>query len=52
MNCQLAVVYIKAMNVFEKFLKSDHLQAVVGGHSKRGEVRRSPPPSIRVLHRW
>lgn len=36
MNCQLAVVYIQAMNVFQQFLQTDHLQAVVGGHSKRG----------------
>jgi len=36
MNCQLAVVYIQAMNAFQKFLKIDDLKAVVGGHSKRG----------------
>jgi hypothetical protein len=36
MNCQLAVVYIQAMNAFQQFLKCDRLQAVVGGHSKRG----------------
>ncbi|MCX6930710.1 MAG: PhoPQ-activated protein PqaA family protein [Verrucomicrobia bacterium] len=36
MNCQLAVVYIQAMNALQQFLKLDALQAVVGGHSKRG----------------
>jgi len=36
MNCQLAVVYIQAMNAFQKFLELDDLKAVVGGHSKRG----------------
>ncbi len=36
MNCQLAVVYIQAMNALQQFLKLDSLQAVVGGHSKRG----------------
>jgi hypothetical protein len=36
MNCQLAVVYIQAMNALQQFLKLDTLQAVVGGHSKRG----------------
>ena len=36
MNCQLAVVYVQAMNVFEQFLGVDNLKAVVGGHSKRG----------------
>ncbi|MEN6428874.1 MAG: PhoPQ-activated protein PqaA family protein [Phycisphaerales bacterium] len=36
MNCQLAVVYIQAMNAFQQFLGLDHLKAVVGGHSKRG----------------
>lgn len=36
MNCQLAVVYIQAMNVFQKFLQLDNLHAVIGGHSKRG----------------
>jgi len=36
MNCQLAVVHIQAMNVLQKFLKLNDLQAVVGGHSKRG----------------
>jgi hypothetical protein len=36
MNCQLAVVYIQAMNVLEQFLGLDDLQAVIGGHSKRG----------------
>ncbi len=36
MNCQLAVVYIQAMNAFQQFLELDDLQAVVGGHSKRG----------------
>ncbi len=36
MNCQLAVVYVQALNVFQQFLKVDNLQAVVGGHSKRG----------------
>ncbi len=36
MNCQLAVVYVQAMNVFQDFLQSDSLRAVIGGHSKRG----------------
>lgn len=36
MNCQLAVVYIQAMNAFQRFLKLDTLKAVLGGHSKRG----------------
>ena len=36
MNCQLAVVYIQAMNAFQQFLGVDDLKAVIGGHSKRG----------------
>jgi hypothetical protein len=36
MNCQLAVVYIQAMNAFQQFLGLDDIKAVVGGHSKRG----------------
>lgn len=36
MNCQLAVVYIQAMNALQQFLGLDTLRAVVGGHSKRG----------------
>lgn len=36
MNCQLALVYIRAMDVLEKALGLDRVQAVVGGHSKRG----------------
>lgn len=36
MNCQLAVVYIQALNALQQFLQLDSLQAVVGGHSKRG----------------
>ncbi|NCO38212.1 MAG: hypothetical protein COZ06_30420 [Armatimonadetes bacterium CG_4_10_14_3_um_filter_66_18] len=36
MNCQLAVVYIQAMNAFQQFLGLDDLHAIVGGHSKRG----------------
>jgi hypothetical protein len=36
MNCQLAVVYIQAMNAFQQFLGLEDLKAVVGGHSKRG----------------
>lgn len=36
MNCQLAVVYIQALDAFQQFLGVDRLQAVVGGHSKRG----------------
>jgi hypothetical protein len=36
MNCQLAVVYIQALNAFQQFLGLDRVQAVVGGHSKRG----------------
>lgn len=36
MNCQLAVVYIQAMNAFQEILGVDTLKAVLGGHSKRG----------------
>ncbi|MCU0914976.1 MAG: hypothetical protein MUC88_10485 [Planctomycetes bacterium] len=36
MNCQLAVVYVQALNALQQFLGLDTLQAVVGGHSKRG----------------
>jgi hypothetical protein len=36
MNCQLAVVYIQAMNAFQEFLGLDAVKAVLGGHSKRG----------------
>ena len=36
MNCQLAVVYIQAINALQEFLGLDSLKAVVGGHSKRG----------------
>jgi hypothetical protein len=36
MNCQLAVVYIQAMDALQQFLGLDGLKAVVGGHSKRG----------------
>ena len=36
MNCQLAIVYVQAMNVFQDFLKLDDLKAILGGHSKRG----------------
>lgn len=36
MNCQLALVYIQAMDALQQFLGLDHLQAVIGGHSKRG----------------
>lgn len=36
MNCQLAVVYVQAMNALQQFLGLDGLKAVVGGHSKRG----------------
>ncbi|HBO44730.1 MAG TPA: hypothetical protein DD670_12535 [Planctomycetaceae bacterium] len=36
MNCQLAVVYIQAMNAFQEFLGLDTVKAVIGGHSKRG----------------
>lgn len=36
MNCQLAVVYIQAMNAFQQFLGLDTVSAVIGGHSKRG----------------
>jgi hypothetical protein len=36
MNCQLAVVYVQAMNAFQQFLGLNDLKAVVGGHSKRG----------------
>lgn len=36
MNCQLAVVYIRAMDAFEQLLGFEGLKAVVGGHSKRG----------------
>jgi len=36
MNCQLAVVYVQALNAFQRFLGLDTLRAVIGGHSKRG----------------
>jgi hypothetical protein len=36
MNCQLAVVYIQAMNAFEKILGVDRVSAILAGHSKRG----------------
>ena len=36
MNCQLAVVYIQAMNAFQQFLGLETISAVIGGHSKRG----------------
>jgi len=36
MNCQLAVVYVQAMSALERLLEVDRVQAVVGGHSKRG----------------
>jgi hypothetical protein len=36
MNCQLAVVYIQAMNAFQELLGLEDLKAVIGGHSKRG----------------
>ena len=36
MNCQLAVVYIQALDALEEFLGLKGLKAVVGGHSKRG----------------
>jgi hypothetical protein len=36
MNCQLALIYIRAMDVFEKVLDVSPVRAVVGGHSKRG----------------
>ncbi|HAK95699.1 MAG TPA: hypothetical protein DCM87_12050 [Planctomycetes bacterium] len=36
MNCQLAVVYIQAMNAFQEFLGLPAVSAVLGGHSKRG----------------
>lgn len=36
MNCQLAVVYVQAMNALQQLLDLDELHAVVGGHSKRG----------------
>jgi hypothetical protein len=36
MNCQLAVVYVQAMDAFQQFLGCQELQAVLGGHSKRG----------------
>jgi hypothetical protein len=36
MNCQLAVVYIQALNALQQFLGLERLEAVVGGHSKRG----------------
>ena len=39
MNCQLAVVYIQAMNVLQKYLGLNDLKAVIGGHSKRGTQR-------------
>jgi hypothetical protein len=36
MNCQLAVVYIQAMNAMEKILGLETVKAVLCGHSKRG----------------
>ncbi len=36
MNCQLAVVYVQAMNALQQFLGTTNIQAVLGGHSKRG----------------
>ena len=36
MNCQLALIYIRAMDVLEKVLEVDRVKAVIGGHSKRG----------------
>ena len=36
MNCQLAVVYIQALDAFQRFLGLDDVKAVIGGHSKRG----------------
>ncbi|MBN2024741.1 MAG: hypothetical protein JW809_18325 [Pirellulales bacterium] len=36
MNCQLALVYIRAMDVIQDVLKLDSVKAVVGGHSKWG----------------
>lgn len=36
MNCQLALVYIQAMNALEEILGVSPVEAVVGGHSKRG----------------
>ena len=36
MNCQLALIYIRAMDVLEKVLDVDRVKAVIGGHSKRG----------------
>ncbi|MBN1590010.1 MAG: hypothetical protein JW888_10880, partial [Pirellulales bacterium] len=36
MNCQLALVYIRAMDAFQEILKVDRVKAVVGGHSKLG----------------
>ncbi len=36
MNCQLAVVYIRAIEMFQKYLGCREIKAVIGGHSKRG----------------
>ena len=36
MNCQLALIYIRAMDVLEKILEVERVSAVIGGHSKRG----------------
>jgi len=36
MNCQLAVVYVQAMNAMEQILDVRPVKAVLGGHSKRG----------------
>lgn len=36
MNCQLAVAYIQALDAMQQFLGLEHVQAVIGGHSKRG----------------
>ncbi len=48
MNCQLAVVYIQAMNAFQEFLGIDTVKAVLGGHSKRG---RSAPVAAAMDNR-
>ncbi len=36
MNCQLALIYIRAMDVLETVLDLDTVRAIIGGHSKRG----------------
>lgn len=56
MNCQLAVVYIQALNAFQDFLGLEGLKAVVGGHSKRGrsvfKAKIEGNAKIQVVKAW